>query len=131
MAARRIISVLAFPFVLLLPAVRPAGAQAPTPAEAARWEERAARVEIIRDRWGIAHVYGRTDADAVFGMEYAQAEDDFNRIEQNYLVQLGRLAEAEGESALWQDLRARLYAHRKPHTALAHSNVEHATSRTE
>jgi acyl-homoserine-lactone acylase len=88
----------------------PASAQAPAPADVTRWEQRAQDVTIIRDRWGIAHVYGRTDADAVFGMLYAQAEDDFNRIEQNYLVHLGRLAEAEGESAIWRDLRARLYA---------------------
>ena len=64
---------------------------------------------ITRDDWGIAHVEGKTDADAVFGMIYAQAEDDFNRIETNYLVSLGRLAEAEGESAIWQDLRQRLF----------------------
>ena len=66
-------------------------------------------VTITRDDWGIAHVHGHTDADAVFGMIYAQAEDDFNRIETNYLVSLGRLAEAEGESAIWQDLRQRLF----------------------
>lgn len=66
-------------------------------------------VTITRDDWGIAHVEGKTDADAVFGMIYAQAEDDFNRIETNYLVNLGRLAEAEGESAIWQDLRQRLF----------------------
>ncbi len=66
-------------------------------------------VSIIRDDWGIAHVSGRSDADAVFGMIYAQAEDDFPRIERNYLVSLGRLAEAEGASALWQDLRQRLF----------------------
>ena len=57
-------------------------------------------VEIIRDDWGIAHVYGKTDADAVFGMIYAQAEDDFNRVERNYLLSMGRLAEAEGESEI-------------------------------
>ena len=75
----------------------------------ARWQRRAQGVTIIRDDWGIAHVYGKTDADAVFGMEYAQAEDDFNRIETNYLNSLGRLAEAEGESALFTDLRQRLF----------------------
>jgi acyl-homoserine-lactone acylase len=69
----------------------------------------AARVSITRDDWGIAHIHGPTDADAVFGMIYAQAEDDFNRVETNYLVSLGRLAEAEGEKAIWQDLRQRLY----------------------
>src|SRR5262249_42045588 len=47
---------------------------------------------ITRDDWGIAHVKGHSDADAVFGMIYAQAEDDFNRVETNYLVSLGRLA---------------------------------------
>lgn len=67
------------------------------------------RVEIIRDKWGIAHVYGKTDADAVFGAIYAQAEDDFNRIETNYLTALGRLAEAEGASRIYQDLRMRLF----------------------
>ena len=75
----------------------------------ARWQRHAQNVTIIRDDWGIAHVYGKTDADAVFGMEYAQAEDDFNRIETNYLNSLGRLAEAEGEAALYTDLRQRLY----------------------
>ena len=67
------------------------------------------RVTIVRDEWGTAHVHGHTDADAVYGMIYAQAEDDFPRIERNYLVNLGRLAEAEGEGAIWQDLRQRLF----------------------
>lgn len=64
---------------------------------------------ITRDDWGIAHVRGKTDADAVYGMIYAQAEDDFNRIEMNYLTNLGRLAEAQGEGAIWSDLRQRLF----------------------
>ncbi len=68
-----------------------------------------AQVTITRDDWGIAHVHAHTDAQAVFGAVYAQAEDDFNRIETNYLVALGRLSEAEGEATLAQDLRARLY----------------------
>src|SRR5690349_19341693 len=79
------------------------------PAALARQRAIAARVTITRDDWGIAHVHGRTDADAVFGMIYAQAEDDFNRVEMNYLTALGRTAEAEGESAIWGDLRERLY----------------------
>lgn len=68
-----------------------------------------AAVTITRDGFGIAHIHGRTDADAVFGMIYAQAEDDFPRIERNYLVALGRLAEVEGEAAIWTDLRQRLF----------------------
>ena len=79
------------------------------PDDLARWQRHARAVRITRDDWGIAHVHGTTDADAVFGMIYAQAEDDFARIERNYLISTGRLAEAEGEGALWQDLRQRLF----------------------
>jgi acyl-homoserine-lactone acylase len=75
----------------------------------ARWKQEAANVTIVRDDWGIAHVFGKTDADAVFGMEYAQAEDDFNRVETNYINAMGRLAEAEGESRIYQDLRMKLF----------------------
>ena len=92
-----------------LPSADASAAPALTPPEHARWRKHAALVRITRDDWGVAHVEGKTDADAVFGMIYAQAEDDFNRIERNYLVSLGRLAEAEGESAIWQDLRQRLF----------------------
>jgi len=74
-----------------------------------RWERQARNVTIIRDDWGIAHVYGKTDADAVFGAIYAQAEDDFNRVETNYINSMGRLAETEGESAVWRDLRMKLF----------------------
>ncbi|GHF23828.1 penicillin amidase [Kordiimonas sediminis] len=83
----------------------------PTPEqlEVSRWQEQAKNVTIIRDEWGIPHVYGKTDADAVFGMIYAQAEDDFNRIEVNYLNAMGRLAEAEGESELYRDLRMKMF----------------------
>src|ERR1039457_6377846 len=77
--------------------------------DVARWQQEARNVTIIRDDWGIAHVYGKTDADAVFGMEYAQAEDDFNRVETNYITSMGRLAEAEGESRIYQDLRMKLF----------------------
>jgi acyl-homoserine-lactone acylase len=77
--------------------------------EIARWEREARNVTIVRDDWGIAHVYGKTDANAVFGMIYAQAEDDFNRVETNYINAMGRLAEAEGESKIYQDLRMKMF----------------------
>ena len=77
--------------------------------DAARWERQAQNVTIIRDDWGIPHVYGKTDADAVFGMIYAQAEDDFNRVETNFMTQLGRRAEADGEAMVYQDLRSKLF----------------------
>ena len=79
------------------------------PTERARWAAQAARVTISRDDWGIPHVRGRSDADAVFGLIYAQAEDDFARIEANYLTALGRSAEADVEDAVWADLRQRLF----------------------
>jgi acyl-homoserine-lactone acylase len=78
-------------------------------AAQADWQRHARNVEIIRDDWGIAHVFGKTDADAVFGMIYAQAEDDFNRVERNYLLSMGRLAEAEGEGEIYRDLRMKLF----------------------
>jgi acyl-homoserine-lactone acylase len=84
-------------------------AQGDEKADVARCEREAQDVTIIRDDWGIAHIYGKTDADAVFGMEYAQAEDDFNRVETNYINAMGRLAEAEGESKIYQDLRMKLF----------------------
>ena len=77
--------------------------------ELQRWEQQARNVTIIRDDWGIAHISGKTDADAVFGVIYAQAEDDFNRVETNYINSMGRLAEAEGEAAVWRDLRMKLF----------------------
>jgi acyl-homoserine lactone acylase PvdQ len=75
-------------------------------------QERAKRVTIFRDAFGVPHIYARSDADAVFGLLYAQSEDDFPRIERNYLWAIGRLAEVEGESALFSDLRARLFMSR-------------------
>ncbi len=75
----------------------------------ARWEQHARSVTIIRDDWGIPHIYGKTDADAVFGLMYAQAEDDFNRIEMNYINAMGRLAEVQGESEIYRDLRMKLF----------------------
>jgi len=77
--------------------------------EVAAWQQRAANVTIIRDDWGIPHVHGKTDADAVFGVVYAQAEDDFNRVETNYLNAMGRLAEAQGEGEIYRDLRMKLF----------------------
>lgn len=79
------------------------------PAEIRQWTERAQRVSIVRDQWGIPHVYGKTDADAVFGFLYAQCEDDFRRVEMNYIIATARVAEVEGEAKLMQDLRMRLF----------------------
>src|SRR5881396_881749 len=98
-----------FPVALLLALTVAAPAPQPGGVDVARWERQARNITIIRDDWGIAHVYGKTDADAVFGSVYAQAEDDFNRVETNYVNAMGRLAETEGESKIYQDLRMKLF----------------------
>ncbi len=81
----------------------------PTDPEVVAWETMASEITITRDDWGIAHVHGPTDAHAVFGAVFAQAEDDFHRIERNFLFSQGRLAEAYGEEELWGDLRMKLF----------------------
>jgi acyl-homoserine lactone acylase PvdQ len=82
-------------------------------SEKERWNKHASNTEIIRDDFGVPHIYGKTDADAVFGLLYAQCEDDFNRVEQNYIWAIGRLAELEGENAIYSDLRAKLFMTQK------------------
>src|SRR3954464_9461706 len=94
---------------VLLSAISLIASSAHRDSSLARWEAEARAVSITRDDWGIAHVRGKTDADAVFGMIYAQAEDDFNRVETNYLTSLGRSSLAEGPSAIWKDLRQKLF----------------------
>ncbi|MGI9250582.1 MAG: penicillin acylase family protein [Pseudohongiellaceae bacterium] len=96
-------------WLLLAACSRDAARTAVDPADLARWEARAANVTILRDSWGIPHIYGTTDADTVFGTLYAQAEDDFNRVETNYINAMGRLAEAEGAQELMRDLRMKLF----------------------
>src|SRR5437588_8911128 len=103
------VPVVAAPSSAARAAKTPHAKQAANPPDAARWEQHSRNVTIMRDDWGIAHVYGKTDADAVFGMIYAQAEDDFNRVETNYINSIGRLAEAEGECAVWRDLRMKIF----------------------
>lgn len=83
-------------------------AQKLTHKEVQDLEQKASQVEIIRDKWGIAHIYGKTDALAVFGFLYAQCEDDFKRVELNYIEKLGRLSEFYGKSKLYNDLQTKL-----------------------
>jgi acyl-homoserine lactone acylase PvdQ len=92
------------PILLLLIALVPVALFAQSKEEISRWEQQAKQVKIIRDNWGIPHIYGKTDADAVFGLLYAQCEDDFMRVEMNYIEKLGRTAEVKGESEIYKDL---------------------------
>src|SRR5438093_7105302 len=99
---KRALIILAFVTILL-------GVRGTAQTDSARMDRQAQNVTIVRDDWGIAHVYGKSDADAVFGVMYAQAEDDFNRVETNFVNGMGRLAEAEGEKEGYRDLRMKLF----------------------
>jgi acyl-homoserine-lactone acylase len=94
---------------LVLSACSTQPAAPPENSELTAWKQRAQNITIVRDDWGVPHIYGKTDADVVFGLMYAQAEDDFNRVETNFINSQGRLAEAEGEAEIWRDLRMKLF----------------------
>ena len=66
-------------------------------------------VTITRDEWGVAHVHGKSHADAAFGMGYAQAEDHFWQLEDTCLRSLGRYAEVGGDSELSSDILNRSF----------------------
>ncbi len=66
-------------------------------------ERLASRVTIYRDTYGVPHVFGKTDAATVFGFAYAQAEDNFWRVEENFILALGRSSELYGEASLNED----------------------------
>ena len=95
-----------FLFLLFLPII--VSAQSFTKEEIKRYTIESKNVNIIRDTWGVPHIYGKTDAEAVFGLLYAQCEDDFRRVEMNSLEMLGRTAEVNGESSLYKDLQMRM-----------------------
>lgn len=100
---KRILSLLLFGLAGLV-----SMAQSFSKTETSRWALRSKNVTIIRDQYGIPHIYGKTDADAVFGLMYAQCEDDFQRVEMNYIEKLGRLSETKGEKFIYDDLLIRL-----------------------
>ena len=69
----------------------------------------AAQPTIYRDAYGVPHIYGKTDADAAFGLMYVQAEDNFWQLEEDYIRILGRAAELYGPSALSGDILTRAW----------------------
>src|SRR6476661_11237459 len=97
---KRLLLLICFPSLLF--------AQKFTKDEIKNWKTQAQKVEIIRDNYGVPHIYGKTDADAVFGLLYAQCEDDFKRVEMNYAEKLGILSQQKGEAELYNDLLNRI-----------------------
>ena len=65
-------------------------------------------VEILRDRWGVPHLFGKTDADVAYGLAYAHAEDDFATIQGTLLAARGRLASVYGKDAAPNDYMVHL-----------------------
>jgi acyl-homoserine lactone acylase PvdQ len=110
------------PFSFLFLVLAGCGIESQRDSEQTRWEQRASSVEIIRDDFGVPHIFGKTDADAVFGLLYAQCEDDFNRVEYNYIWSTGRLAELEGPKAIYNDVRANMYMTKEEAVALYESS---------
>ena len=97
-----------FKKILILFFFFPAFVSAQSKSDILRWQETAKRVNVIRDKWGIPHIYGKSDADCVFGLMYAQCEDDFQRVEMNYITMLGRTSEISGEQNIYEDLLVRM-----------------------
>ncbi|RFZ83353.1 acylase [Mucilaginibacter terrenus] len=85
-------------------------AQKFTSQEIIRYKKQAEAVNIIRDNYGTPHIYARSDAGVVFGLMYTQCEENFKGIERNYLYQLGRQSEADGEGVLYTDLQLQMIA---------------------
>ncbi|HSJ07754.1 MAG TPA: penicillin acylase family protein [Longimicrobiales bacterium] len=84
--------------------IRSITAPAPAPGE------RLARtVTIVRDAWGVPTIYGPTDAAVSFGLAYAQAEDNYWQIEEDYIHALGRASHYYGERYLEADLVKRAF----------------------
>src|SRR3981081_4505435 len=83
-------------------------AQHQSQQEIERYKSQSKNVTIIRDTWGVPHIYGKTDADAVFGLLYTECEENFRQIEMNYLEIMGRLGEVDTINELYQDLEMRL-----------------------
>jgi len=97
---KKILIALFFPYISL--------SQTLTTSEIDRCRTEAQHVTIIRDTWGVPHIYGKTDADAVFGLLYAQCEENFHKVEENNLEMMGRLSEVNGPAMLYQDLQMKL-----------------------
>lgn len=93
-------------FFLLLPFI--SISQGITKEELIRSKEHAGNVTVIRDQWDVPHIYGKKDADAVFGLMYVQCEINFYQVEENFLEMLGRLSEVHGEDYLYNDLQMKL-----------------------
>jgi penicillin amidase/acyl-homoserine-lactone acylase len=66
-------------------------------------------VRVLRDTWGVPHVFGVTDADVAYGLAYAHAEDDFATMQDALLAARGKLASVYGRRAAPNDYMVHLF----------------------
>ena len=71
------------------------------------------QVRIYRDGWGVPHMYGNRETDAMYAFGYAQAEDRLDAILKNYLTATGQMASHFGEAYVEQDFTQRLWRHKE------------------
>ncbi len=70
-------------------------------------------VEIVRDDWGVPHIYGKTDADVAYGLAWAMAEDDFKHFYETLLMSRGMFALEAGRSGAPFDYLLHLFRFRE------------------
>ena len=68
-----------------------------------------ANITIARDSFGVPHIYGRTDAEAAYGLAYAHCEDDFKSIQHNLLSAKGMLGEVLGKEGVLFDFGLKFF----------------------
>jgi acyl-homoserine lactone acylase PvdQ len=73
----------------------------------------AEKVEILRDEYGVPHIFASTAAGAAFASGYAQAEDRLEELLRNYRKAEGTMSEAFGQEFVFHDYRQRLWRHRQ------------------
>ncbi len=61
-------------------------------------------IEIVRDQWGVPHIYGKTDADAAYGLAWANAEDNFAVMQESLLAINGKLGSVKGKDGAILDV---------------------------
>lgn len=65
-------------------------------------------ITIVRDKWGVPHIYAKTDAEAAYGLAWANAEDDFKSMQETLLAVRKKLSEVKGKDGAKMDVMAHL-----------------------
>src|SRR5579871_5329364 len=72
----------------------------------------AEKIQILRDEFGVPHIFAATAEGAAFGSGYAQAEDRLEELLRNYRKAEGTMSEAFGKDWIFHDYRQRVWRHR-------------------